>query len=136
MRNFVDVGLSGPNLVALADDGSVWRRDGSSWEQLPGFPNAGKVARRAVAASHHGPGDALVVLVQDQEHGGSAALYRLDGDSWTSMGGPPNCADERRQRRIVGLTCYLDSVAVVTDDGDLFSLEADGWQEIPGPPRK
>jgi hypothetical protein len=94
------------------------------------------VARRPIAASHHGPGDALVVLVEDVELGGSTALFRLDGNSWTSLGSPPNCADERRQRRAVGLTCYGESVAVVTDDGDLFALEPEGWTAIPGPPRK
>ena len=132
----VDLGLDGDSLVALADTGAVYRKSGDGWEQLPGFANTGKVARRPVAASHHGPGDALVVLVQDQEHGGSAALYRLDGDSWVGLGGPPNCADERRARRIVGLTCYGDSLACCCDDGDLFALEPGGWAAVPGPPRK
>ncbi|MCK5448945.1 MAG: hypothetical protein KAJ43_12420, partial [Gemmatimonadetes bacterium] len=78
----------------------------------------------------------LVLLVEDVELGGSTGLYRLDGNSWTSLGGPPACADERRARRIVGLTCYGGSVAAVCDDGSLFSLEPGGWTAIPGPPRK
>lgn len=132
----IDLGIDGDNLVALADTGSVYRKSGDGWEQLPGFANTGSVARRPIAATHYGPGDALVVLVQDQELGGRAGLYRLDGNGWVSLGGPPNCADEKRARRTVGLTRYGSSVAVVTDDGDLFALEPGGWIAIPGPSRE
>jgi len=132
----VDIGLDGDAVVAIAADGISYRKSEDGWEQLPGFANVGGVARRPIAASHHGPGDALVVLVEDVELGGSTALFRLDGDNWVSLGGPPACADERRARRIVGVTCFGDSLACCCDDGSLFSLEADGWTAIPGPPRK
>ena len=136
MRSFIDVGIDGDNLIALGGDGTVWRREESSWAQLPGFSNVGPVARQPIAAAHYGPDDALVLLVQDVELGGSTGLYRLDGDNWVALGGPPACADEKRARRVAGLTCYGESVAVVCDDGDLFALEPGGWTAIPGPPRK
>jgi len=130
----VDLGLDGDALVAIAADGISYRKSGEDgWEQLPGFANIGGVARRPIAASHYGPDDALVLLVEDVELGGSTGLYRLDGNSWVSLGGPPACADEKRARRVAGLTCYGSSLAVVCDDGDLFALESGGWTAITGP---
>ncbi len=65
----------------------------------------------------------------------SRALFRLDGDTWEALGGPPSSASEKRRRHVVGLTCCGDSLACCCDQGEIYALEDGGWTAIPGPPR-
>jgi len=134
-RSFIALGTDGNDAILIGDDRTIWKQSGATWVQLATVPNVGREAREPIGAASYGASDEVVILVRTIG-GPDTELMILSAGSWVSLARPPHSTDEKYVRQIVGLSRYdASGLAVVCDDGDLFTYSSGVWTQVAGPPR-